>query len=187
MKPLFKFKRKVKIVTALEIGNNRLKIVQVQFLAKTWKIHKIIVEDVTCFQGAREEKISERIRILFKGLRVDPDTLIVIVPYQVVAIRNLEFPSTNPDEIKNMVELQIGKQTPFSIDEMIYDYVILNIDTEGYSRVMLAVVHQDVIKRYFKILKAAKLKTDRVALSPEGLLIWYRFTHKESLNDVPGV
>lgn len=187
MKFLFKFKHELKMITVLEISGDWLKIVQAQFSAKAWKIHRVIVEDVACFRDAQDEKISERIRRLLKGLKVDPSTLMVVIPYQVVAIRNLEFPSTNPDEIKNMVELQIGKQTPFSIDEMIYDYTILNIDAEGYSRVMLAVVHQDVIRRYFKILKAARLKVERVALSPEGLLAWYRFTHKESVSDEPYV
>ena len=66
----------------------------------------------------------------------------------------------------------------FARDEIIYDYQILNANTEGYSGVMLAVVHQDVIRRYFEILKLVELKTERIALSSEGLLAWYGFAYK---------
>lgn len=183
MKPLFKFERKVKMVTVLEIGHDWLKIVQAQFLAKTWKIHRVVSEDVSSFRDKHDEKISQQIRSLLKESKTEPGMFITVVPYQVVAIRSLEFPSTNLDEIKNMVELQISKQTPFSIDEMIYDYEILSINAEGYSRVMLAIVHQDVTRRYSRILKAAKLKMERVALSSEGLLAWHRFVHNESVNN----
>ena len=187
MKTRFKFKRKIKMITVLELSSDWLKIVQVQPWAKASKVNRIIVEEVANSGDSQDEKISGQIKNLFKNLKIDPDMLIVVVPHQVAVVRNLEFPSTNPDEIKNMVELQIGKQTPFAVDEIIYDYAILDINTEGYSRVMLAIVHQNITNRYFKILKAAELRMERVVLSSEGLLAWYRFAHKEKADDKPYV
>jgi len=172
------FEKKKKIITALEIGSGWLRIVQVESFVKSRKIKKIIVEKVAISRSSQNEKISEQIKDLLKGSKIDVSSLIVIVPHQAAAIRNLELPSTNPAEIKNMVELQIGKLTPFAKDEIIYDYQILNTNAEGYSGVMLAIVHQDIIRRYLDILKLAELKTERIALSFEGLLAWYRFAYK---------
>jgi len=179
------FKRKKKIITALEIGNDWLRIVQAESFAKSRKIKKILVEKVAISHSSQDKKTSEQIKNLFKGLKIDSSSLIVILPHQAAAIRNLELPSTNPAEIKNMVELQIGKLTPFAKDEIIYDYQILSTNAEGYSGVMLAVVHQDVIRRYFEILKLVELKTERIALSSEGLLAWYRFACKGEPSDEP--
>lgn len=181
------FGRKKKIITVLEIGSGWLKIVQAESFAKSRKIKKIVVEEAAISRSSQDEKISERIRNLFKELKIDSDSLIVILPLQAPAIRNLELPSANPAEIKDMVELQIGKLTPFAKDEIIYDYQILSTNTEGYSVVMLAVVHQDVIRRYFEILKLAELKTERIALSSEGLLAWYRFAYKGGVAEEPHV
>lgn len=169
----------------MEMDSGWLKIVQAESFAKSRKIKRVIVEKVAISWESQDEKISERIKNLFKELKINSDSLIVIVPHQAAAIRNLELPSTNPAEIKNMVELQIGKLTPFAKDEIIYDYQILSTNAEGYSGVMLAVVHQDVIRRYFEILKLVELKTERVALSFEGLLAWYRFACKGGVVDEP--
>ena len=169
----------------MEISSGWVKIVQAESFVKSRKIKKVVVEEVGISRSSQDEKISERIKNLFKRLKIDSDALIVVVPHQAAAIRNLELPSTNPAEIKNMVELQIGKLTPFAKDEIIYDYQILSTNAEGYSTVMLAIVHQDVIRRYFEILKAAGLKTERIALSSEGLLAWYRFASKGKVADEP--
>jgi len=171
----------------LEIGSGWLKIVQAESFAKSRKIKRVIVEEAAISRESQDEKISNRIKNLFKGLKIDSGSLIVVVPHQATAIRNLELPSTNPAEIKNMVELQIGKLTPFAKDEIIYDYQILSINAEGYSAVMLAIVHQDAVRRYFEILKLAGLKTERIALSSEGLLAWYRFASKGKVADEPQV
>lgn len=178
----FPFKRKKKNITVLEIDNEWLKIVQARIFAKERKIDTVVVEKLV---SQTDNKISERIRILSKDLDIDSNTLVISTPEEVVAIRNLELPSTNPAEIKDMVELQIGKQTPFTKEEIIYDFEILSTNEEGYSRVMLVIVHQDVIKRYFKILETAGLKTENIALSAEGLINWWRFAGRELMTDRP--
>ncbi len=179
------FKTKKKIITVLEISSGWLKVVQAESFVNSRTIKKVVVEEAEILRSSQDDKISERIKSLFKELKIDLDSLIVVVPHQAAAIRNLELPSIDPAEIKNMVELQIGKLTPFAKDEIIYDYQILSTNAEGYSAVMLAVVHQDVIRRYFEILKLLELKTERIALSFEGLLAWYRFAYKGEAADEP--
>jgi hypothetical protein len=82
-----------------------------------------------------------------------------------------------------MVDLQVGKQTPFSKDEIIYDHQILDSNPDGYSRVMLAIVHQDIISRYFKILEGVDLKPEKISLSSEGLFGWCKFACKQEVAD----
>lgn len=178
----FSFRRKKKIITALEIDNDWLKVVQAQPSAKEKKISKIVAEKISSLQ---DKEISQTLRKLSKELEINSNLLVLSVPHHLVAIRNLELPSTNPAEIKDMVELQVGKQTPFAKEEIIYDYQILSTNAEGYSRVMLAIVHQDVVGRYFKLLEAAGLKTEKIALSSDGLLGWCRFACKDQATDEP--
>ncbi len=175
-------KKRKRVITVLEIDGVWLKIVQAQLFGKIRKINKIIAEKIVSLS---DEKISERISNLSKELEINSNFFVVSIPHQLVVIRNLELPSTNPAEIKEMVELQIGKQTPFTKDEIIYDYEILNTNAEGYSRIMLAIVHQDVVRRYFKILEAAELKTEKITLSSEGLLAWYHFACGGAVIDKP--
>ena len=163
------FKKKKKIITIIEIGDWWLKVIQAAPSVKDNKITKVVVEKIG---GLDDEEIAQRITELAKELEINPDMFTLAVPHQLAAIRNIELPSTNPEEIKDMVDLQIGKQTPFSKEEIIYDYVIITANTEGYSKVMLTIVRQSLIDRYFKILERAKLETEKVTLSSEGLLSW---------------
>lgn len=184
MKCLFNlFKKKQKVITALEIDNEWLKIVQAQTFGKETKISKIVVEKVSSFS----DEIFEQIKSLSRELKIDSNFLIVSMPNSQVAVRNLDLPSTNPAEIKDMVELQVGKQTPFTKDEIIYDYEVLNTTIDGYSRIILAIVHKDIVRKVFKILEEAGFKTDKIALSSEGLLEWSRFSCGQKIADKPYV
>ncbi len=180
----FPFKRKKKVTTVLEINGDWLKVVQatLAFQGKIKEIRKIIIEKIT---SASDEELSVRVSALSKELGIDSDALVISLPHQLVAVRNLELPSVNPAEIKDMIKLQVSKQTPFTKEEIIYDYEILDTSTEGYSKIMLAIVQRDVIRRYSKILEAARLKTERIALSSEGLPAWCRFACKGGAVDKP--
>lgn len=171
----FTFRRKKKVITALEIGSDWLKIVQVYPFVKDNKISKIIAEKIS---SLRDEDISKTIGRLSKELQINSNFLILSLPYHLAVIRNLELPSINLAEIKEMVELQLRKQTPFTKEEIIYDYHIIGTNPEGYSRVMLVIVHRNVVERYVKILKEAGLRTDKIALNSEGLPFWLRSAHK---------
>ncbi|GAI08673.1 unnamed protein product, partial [marine sediment metagenome] len=146
-------KRKKRLITVLEINGDWLKVVQAELHGKARKISRVVTEKIA---SPSDKEISQRIANLAKELEINSDFLVVSLPHQLAAVRNLELPSANPAEIKDMVQLQVGKQTPFTKEEIIYDYQILDTNEEGYSRVMLAIVHRDVIRRYFKILEDAR-------------------------------
>lgn len=166
----FSFKRKEEIITVLELDDNRLKIVQVKKFNKNKKISKIILEDIT---SLTDGKISEKIKELSKEFKINSDLFALSIPHNQVIIKNIELPSTNPLEIKDMIELQVGKQTPFAREEIIYGYEILSATDDGYSRIMLVIVRKEIVNRLLNILEGAKIKTEQVSLSSEGLLNWF--------------
>lgn len=178
----FSFGKKNKVTTVLEIDNDWLKIVQAQLFKKEQKISNIIVEKVT---PPIDDKTPDHISTLLKELKIDSNFLTVSISHQLAVIKNLELPSVNPAEVKDMVELQIGKQTPFTKEEIIYDYKIVNTNAEGYSRIILVIVHQDVVRSCLKRLEKAGLKTEKIALSSEGLFAWYSLACKGKAVDKP--
>jgi Tfp pilus assembly PilM family ATPase/Tfp pilus assembly protein PilN len=108
----------------------------------------------------------------FKKLKPGKLPVLAYLPRQMVNIRMLELPSTNPDEIADMVDLQAGKQTPYSKDEIVSDYRIVGTGREGYTHVMLAIVQRSVIRQRFHVMEEAGIEVDRMSVSSEGLLNW---------------
>jgi len=171
-----------KTVTILEIDENWLKAIQAEILPKEKRICRTLVKKISTIS---EDTLINIIKDVSKELKIDSNHLIVSLPAHFATIRNPEFPSTNAEEIKNMVELQIGKHTPYSTSEIVSDYQIVYTSPDGYSRVTLVIVHRDIINRYFRILEKAGLKTDRITLNSEGALNWYRIAYKNKIENAP--
>ena len=167
------------LVTVFQIDSNWLKVIQVEQLQHEKKVSLIKVVDIASLS---DDDLANRVSALAKELKIDARYLVISIPRHFITTRNLELPSENPLEIKEMIELQIGKQTPYTSDEVIKDYQILDSNVDGYSRVFLVIVHRDIVERHFKILETAGLKVQRVGFSSEGLLNWSRLVGKEKIS-----
>ena len=135
--------------------------------------------------AAGPEAVKEKLSSLAKLHRVRPDEVMVLVPRNEVTARNLELPSTLPAEIKKIIDLQAVKQTPYPPNEIVYDHCLLKTFQEGYSSVMLVVVHREVLEERTKLLAAAGLKPRWIALATEGSAAWAASNLKRPQADEP--
>jgi len=179
-KKMKSFKKNKKKITALEIGDSWLKIVQADASKKEKVISKVIVKNIASFS---DNQIAKEISDLSGEIKINSSLLTVAVPHYIAAIRNLEFPSRDPAEIKDIIELQVGKLTPFTKDEIVYDSQILESSAEGYSRVIVAIVQKDTIERCLRVLEKTGLNTEKIALSSEGLINWAKLVCKHEDED----
>jgi len=167
-----------RIVTLFQIDNNCLRLIQVKQADRANRISMIKALEIGSLS---DEELARKISDLAGELKINPRYIILSIPRHLTTTRNLDLPSVNPLEIKDMIELQIGKQTPYAGDEVIRDYQILGSDADGYSKVLLVIVHRDIVNRYFKILESAGLAVQKVSFSSEGLLNWRSLVYKEKI------
>lgn len=120
--------------------------------------------------GAEYEQLS---RELFRKGRYGAQDIIGCLPRPDVNIRLLELPSTSAHEIDDMVELQVGRLTPYSRDEVDSQYRRLGL-TRGdtYTKVMLAIVQRSVVRDRYCHLEATGHGIERMSVSTEGVLNW---------------
>jgi len=167
-----------KVTTVFQIDNNWVRLIQVEELKHEKKISMIKAIEIA---NLSDENIALKISELAVELKINSRYLFLSIPRHLTTTRNLDLPSANPLEIKDMIELQIGKQTPYASDEVIKDYQILGSNADGYSKVLLVIVHRDIVDRYFKILDSAGLKVQKVSFSSEGLLNWMNLAFRGKL------
>ncbi len=101
-----------------------------------------------------------------------PQFITVSFSRSAVTLRNLRIPSTTASEIDNMIKLHVGRQVPYAKEEIVNGYRVIGQDAMGYSKVMLAIIHRESIRKIFRILDHAGLYTDKVELSSDGILSW---------------
>jgi len=160
-----------KIITVLEITQTHIKLTQAQEEAQDNVITKIIVEHIS---SNTDGAISKALSDLIKKSNIKPTNLITVIPRNLVTVRNITFPSGDPAEIEKMVKFQAARQIPYSKEDIIVDYSIINRDSSGGSQVLLAIAHKDVINRYLRIIEGAGLKASLFALSSQGVCCWFK-------------
>jgi len=153
----------------VEIGGDWLKIAQVSVGRDGAALASLHVEKIEAVDSA----LSARIAAVFRGFPVFPRSVVACLPRQTVNIRMLELPSLDPREIVDMVDLQSAKQTPYSQEEIVYDYRVIGEGRKGYSRIMLAIAQRSILRQRFFVLEEAGIQVERMCVSTEGLLNWY--------------
>lgn len=148
----------------IEIGGDWLKILQTEGGRAGMTLSKMYLD-----RFANPSMLPEIFVSAYRQHGFARIPVIISMPRQMTNIRMLELPSSDPDEIHDMVELQVGKQTPYSKEEIVYDYRILG-GREGYTRVMLAIVQSVMVRETFAALEDAQIDVERVSVSTEGML-----------------
>lgn len=157
------------IKVALEVGKQYLKIVTAQSQGIQLKLQDCIVEPIN---SLTDEQISQKIALAFQKEKIKTRFVTVCLSRDCVTIRNLHLPSHNPQEINQMLDLHIARVVPYKKDEIVYAYQSLGADEMGYTRMILAIAHKDILKRQEKILERAGLFIDKVSLSSYGIWQW---------------
>lgn len=94
----------------------------------------------------------------------------IAIPGNRVLMRIMEFPSTDPEELLGMAELQIDKISPFPTDQMALAIEVLSQAGES-SRVLIAAVQHDYIDHLGQFLTSAGLYPQSVDVDVLGW--WY--------------
>lgn len=87
-------------------------------------------------------------------------------------LRTLELPSRDPKEIASMLELQLGKLTPYPRAEIFFAWSLIGAFREGYTTVLLAVGRKALIDGALALLAAKGARALWIGISTEGLAAW---------------
>lgn len=121
-----------------------------------------------------EEPLTEAIPKILADIKLKNRHVLTYLPRNVVNMRLLEVPSTDLEEVADIVKLQGVKQTPYSREEVALSYKITGSRREGHSDVVLAFCQRKFVDEKIDILERAGLRIEGVGVSTEGVLQWYQ-------------
>lgn len=158
-------------VTVISLDGQWLKLLQTEGVAKSKKIGKIIAYSV---QGMSAEEVQKTVKELCEKQKIIPRDVLIVNSTHLCTIRLFSLPSTDPKEIREIVELQAEKHTPYAKEEILSDFSVLETQRNGYSRILLVIAHQDVINRSVRMVEASGWTIERVGCELEGLISWFQ-------------
>jgi len=98
----------------------------------------------------------------------------VLFGREAFSLRTLELPATDVKELTSMLELQLGKLTPYPRAEILSAWTVIGSFRDGYTSVLLAIARKALITGVLQLLKAKGLAPRWVGVSTEGLEAWWR-------------
>lgn len=97
--------------------------------------------------------------------QIDADPIYTILPRHETTLRILTLPSQDDEELAGMIALSAEEYVPFSLEEMSIDHAILEKLPSGESRVLITMVHRDVVEGHLAQLRQLGLEPEQILLS----------------------
>ncbi|MEI6168180.1 MAG: pilus assembly protein PilM [bacterium] len=153
-------------VVAIEPGNEWFKLVEVTRNHGAVKVKRVVVR-----RAAEVEPLAGPNLLKALGLgELAGEPVLLCLPRQAVNVRLFDLPSGDPQEIADMVDLQIARQTPYSRDEIVFDYRVFRSEKDGYTRIMLVIAQTGVVRQKYRLLEDAGLAVSLVTTVTDGWL-----------------
>lgn len=156
----------IKDMVCVSLSGDNLKLAY----AKVSPTRKELVDLVSYeIQGLSDEEIVKSIRSSLDSLKLFSPEVIVTIPSHATIAKNIEIPSLDAEEIREIVDLQAGRHTPYSREEIIIDYINIGAYRENYTKILLIIVTLSVVRRQIEILEKAGLRIEKVYFTPEAI------------------
>ncbi len=157
------------ILTSIEITDTGIRLFQM----KTVRQKRVLCTcDVKPLQNFTDGELTEKLSEITALRDIQPQYLSVVIPRRLTILKQMRLPSQNEPELKKMIELQLVDQIPYALEDIIYDFKIVDRESSGYVRVLVVIVHREVSERFLKLCKEAGLQPERFVLSSFGILHW---------------
>jgi len=162
---------KKNVYLTISIEDAFIKVLQVKMQRGFLSVVSCDVEFIA--PGSLEDQQIAALQKIVSEGDIVKEGAIIIVPRKQVVLKQLTLPSQTETEIKRMIDLQLASQIPYAKEDAIFDFSIIHKDSSGYTKVLVASVHKDVVEKYSRMVHAAGLSIQKVALSSFGIMNWF--------------
>ncbi len=153
-------------LVGIELSTNNLKIAHLKIYPNKRELIEVSSQSLS---GLSDDDISKAVQACIRALKIKKAVISITIPSHLVITKNIEVPSTNDREIREIINLQAGRHTPYSREEIIIDYIPIDTYKQNYTKILLLIVTNSVIKRQLVIMEKAGINIERVLLAQEGM------------------
>lgn len=166
--------------TVIEITDTHIKLLQSKTIRGK---EEVSLCDVKILQRFTDEEIMGLLSDITMAKRINADQLVAVIPRRLAILKHMKLPSTQDSEIHKMVGFQLVNQIPYTLDDVVYDQIVLEREASGYTRVLVMVIHKEVIQRYLNFFNKWGIKLKYLTISSLGLMAWLAYQEKEKSID----
>lgn len=120
-------------------------------------------------QNGYTDEVIAQIRSVLTETQAKSFRVVGVVPAHWVLSRNIEVPSRDLTEIREIVNLQAVRHTPYARNEIVVDFLSLGVFKSVYTKVFLIIVPRHAVVRFYDLAAKLNLKVERIVFAPEAV------------------
>ncbi|MDP8253810.1 MAG: hypothetical protein P9X27_05385 [Candidatus Kaelpia aquatica] len=155
---------------SFEIESEKIKFARVLL-----KEGKFFLSKLGVFKRPITEKDG---KLLEKLLHQNEESIIFVIPRREVSVSYHSFPSQKDEEINQMARYQALRQFPYKDFNILHSANILSKMSNGYTKVMLAVVGEEALNKYVSELTHFILP-NKITINSLGVVGFYKMIRKD--------
>src|SRR3989338_2508653 len=132
-------------------------------------IREIVYVNNFNLQNLPDSMFVEEFKKISSTLKMTAPAVIGIIPSHMVITRNIEVPSRDPKEIREIVNLQASRHAPYSRSEIIVDFLSLGVFKGVYTKILLVIVPRAAVKRYLNFAEQLNFRIEKIVFAPEAV------------------
>ncbi len=94
--------------------------------------------------------------------------VVCVIPASAATSKSIEVPSTDPKEIRSIINLQASRHTPYSREEVLIGHINLGATSVG-TKILLVIAHRHPVRDRLMVLEKCGLTCEKVLFAPEGI------------------
>ncbi len=150
----------------IDFSNNLLRIACLNTHSPKKEVTQLFLHETA---GLSDSEIIKLISSSLSTLETKAERVITIVPSDSIITKNIEIPSVEPKEIKDIIDLQASRHTPYSREEVAVGYIHIGTYRQNYSKILLIIAARNIMERHCTLLEKTALKLEKILLVPESL------------------
>jgi hypothetical protein len=163
-----------KTIFVFQLADGFLKAIKC-LLPNSAKAELVAIEVEPFDPGIAQKELSVKAVSILKKLEYQNEPLIICLPRNLATCRYLKVPSSIPEEIEKIVNLQAAHYLPYPANELVTGYEIIQVDAQGYAHINLVIAHRDVVKRVLDLFAGIQTGQISIVLSSYGLSGIYNY------------
>lgn len=164
---------------ALNIGSQRVSMAVFEpsksggLLLKAYDSETILADPAT--EPSRAGQVAQAIAQLAQRLKVGRSKVRYAISGQSVFTRFVKLPPLDDDNIEQLVTFEAQQHVPFPLDEVVWDYEIL--ESAGEKEVVIVAIKGDALEELNDSVTSTGLTTAEVDVAPMALYNAFRAAH----------
>ncbi len=146
----------------IDLGQHSVKLVELRKERGGLRLHraKIVRTGATggMSKDEKEKALVSALKKALSGVDIGQSPISIATPGLSAFIRYVKLPPVTPQRLKQIIGYEAQQQVPFPLNEVIWDYQVLDSGTEAETSVVLVAIKKDVLSDLIKSIKTCGIE-----------------------------